>query len=95
MNKTCLIIALVFAFGATTYSQPIQAACSSVSYQQKKKVRVSVTGVGKTQFEAESELRKNVDLIAGDRTIFKILRANSVGSNGNWISTMVIEYEER
>ena len=95
MNKTCLIIALVFAFDATTYSQLIHAAGPSVFYQNKKKVRVSVTGVGKNQFEAESELRKNVDLIVGDRTIFKILRANSVGSIGNWISTMVIEYEER
>ena len=95
MRKTCLIIFLVFAFGVPNYPQAIQASDPSVFYQQKKKVRASVTGVGKTQFEAESELRKNDDLIAGDRTNFKILRANSVGSNGNWTSTMVIEYEER
>lgn len=94
MKKTCLIIFLVIAFIVSNYPQAIQAAGSSVSYQQKKKVRASVTGVGATKFEAESELRKNVDLITFDFS-FRILRANTVGSNGNWTSTMVIEYEER
>lgn len=93
MKKTCLITFLVIAFGVSNYPQAIQAAGSSVSYQQKKKVRASVTGVGETKFEAESELRKNVNLITFDSN-FKILRANTVGSVGNWTSTMVIEYYE-
>jgi hypothetical protein len=93
MKKTCLITFLVIAFGVSNYPQGIQASGPSVFYQQKKRVRASVTGVGKTQFEAESELRKNVDLITFDTT-FKIIRANTVGSVGNWTSTMVIEYYE-
>ena len=93
MKKTCLIITLVLAFDATIYSQPIQAAGTSVFYQQKKKVRASVTGVGETKFEAESDLRKNVNLITFDSN-FKIIRANTVGSVGNWTSTVVIEYYE-
>ena len=60
---------------------------------KKKKVRASVTGVGETKFEAESDLRKNVNLITFDSN-FKIIRANTVGSVGNWTSTMVIEYYE-
>jgi hypothetical protein len=71
----------------TTATDPCPMAAAA------KRVKASVTGVGKTKYEAENDAERAAREVSGGS--YSTVRKNTSGSGSSWTCAMTIEYTEK
>lgn len=98
-HRAFLPLLLALACGATgiglAQANPIDPSAFEAAAQAKDtKARASVTGTGKSRFEAENEADRTARDVAGGSS-YTVIRRTTNGSGTNWTCTLVIEYRQR
>lgn len=88
-----LMLVAASGFLASGFAGSIPAAEPLPQVAADKKVRASVTGVGKSRFEAESDADRNARKVSGG--VYSRISRTTNGSGTNYVCTMVIEYRQR
>lgn len=93
MKKLLYLMVVAGMIGVGLPIGQAMAAEHSTFVAAAKKVKASVTGSGKTRFEAENDAAKAAREVSGGS--YNTIRKNATGSGNSWICTMTIEYTQK
>ena len=93
MKKLLYLVVVAGMIGVGLPTEQAMAAEHSPFVAAAKKVKASVTGSGKTKFEAENDAAKAAREVSGGS--YNTIRKNTTGSGTSWICTMTIEYTQK
>jgi hypothetical protein len=88
----CFVLGLLAFLPATIGSMVVVPFTSTCIQAADKKVRISVTGTGKSKSEAETDAARNARQIS---TSYSTISKKTSGNDKNYICTMIIEYSQK